>query len=182
MEDRDVESWRKQMQGWQQQQQHQRQQRQYPFDTQQQQQQHGPAGALAGSGGNGSGGCDNAGDYSGGLNGGSGGLSVGGDGDMVDIDPAVQKSDLLLNEIAIVCQMCHHYASSLLAHPRLGPLLRDYRGGSGKMFRELTSAAQQLVGELIILESIFMARNIQASYCCSPVRRRSVAGQRRSTG
>eukprot|EP00750_Incisomonas_marina_P014413 INCI17656.3.p1 GENE.INCI17656.3~~INCI17656.3.p1 ORF type:complete len:653 (+),score=129.44 INCI17656.3:280-2238(+) len=74
------------------------------------------------------------------------------------IDPAIQKSDLLLNEIAIMCQMCHHYTSSLLSS-RLGPLLRDTKT-SGKIFHELTATAQQLVGELIILESIFMARNI----------------------
>jgi len=77
-----------------------------------------------------------------------------------EIDPATKKSDLLLNEIAIMCQMCHHYTSSLM-DSRLAPLLKS--ADKGKTFRELTSMAQQLVGELIILESIFMARNIKVA-------------------
>lgn len=83
------------------------------------------------------------------------------------IDPATKKSDLLLNEIAIMCQMCHHYTSSLLSS-RLAPSLEDPE--TGKMFKELSAVAQQLVGELIILESIFMARNIKvASATVEPV-------------
>lgn len=71
----------------------------------------------------------------------------GGDGDAFvdgepEIDPAIRKSDLLLNEIAIMCQMCHHYTSSLLSS-RLGPLLRDTKT-TGKIFHELTAAAQQV--------------------------------------
>ena len=81
-------------------------------------------------------------------------------GEDVQIDPAIKKSDLLLNEIAIMCQMCHHYTSSLL-ESRLGPLLGA--PDTGKVFRELTMMAQQLVGELIILESTFMKRNIDVA-------------------